>query len=210
MIEPGEMPIFTAEGAWDGGHYDMSFVYAPRSDVDPALRAVWSFPGLEGPVASRLCEPWDQPAAAVGADRGELDGLVSLPGGQRSACATFVFRFDELDEVQFSIPVGSLAQAWPEVGAYPFGVTPAQVESWEQRLEELLVALARHVHARAPFLRAWTGFEGIGWPEDLWSTGSIPSVRAGGLLDVQGDQLVWHPPTVRGGFEFDDRGPLTL
>ena len=108
--------------------------------------------------------------------------------------------------MEFSIPLGSLALAWPEVESFPFGATSDEVDAWEPRLESLLVALAEHVHKQAPFRRALTGFEGIGraLTPGLEDPGPIPPSRGAGIIDVQENGLVWYPPTMRGGFTFND------
>jgi hypothetical protein len=208
---PGE--IFTAEDAWSGGHYETSFFYPAGSDADAALSALWSFSALAGPVGSRKEEPWEQPGVEPTARQGELDGVVTLPGGALAACATFVFGVDDYDEVTFALPLGSLSIAWPEVRGFPFGVTTAEVEAWEPRLESLLFALAQHLHARAPFLRGLTGFEGIEWALDgasLRDPGPVPASHGAGIIDVQDGEVVWHPPTTRGGFVANDGDPLAL
>ena len=162
MAEASRSPLFTVADAWSGGFYEASFIYPPESDLGAALAALWSFPALAGPVSSRSPEPWDQHPVEPAARYRELCGVVSLPGGGRSACATYAFSFERTAEMEFSIPLGSLALAWPEVESFPFGATSGEVEAWEPRLESLLVALAEHVHKQAPFRRALTGFEGIG------------------------------------------------
>lgn len=224
MAEAPRSPLFTAADAWSGGFYEASFLYPPESDLGAALAAFWSFPALAWPVGSRSREPWDQdpvdPAARhrelYGVPGAELEysdalyGVVSLPGGRRAACATFAHRFEEGPaEVDFSIPLGSLTLAWPEVESFPFGATEAGVGAWEPRLESLLVALAEHVHSRAPFRRVLTGFEGIGLVLDpaLEGPGPIPESHSAGVIDVQEDGLVWYPPTLRGGFTFGDDPP---
>jgi hypothetical protein len=142
-----------------------------------------------------------------------LDGVASLPGGGRAACATFVFESEDGGEVTFALPLGSLALAWPEVGGFPFGVSSLEVEAWEPRLEKFLLELASHVHARTPFLRALTGFEGIAWAMEgrqLTHPGPVPTSHGAGIIDVKDGELMWHPPTDRGGFLDADGNPLTL
>ena len=203
MAEASRSPLFTVADAWSGGFYQASFIYPPESDLGAALAALWSFPALEGPVSSRSPEPWDQHPIEPAAQRRELCGVVSLPGGGRSACATHAFSFERTAEMEFSIPLGSLSLAWPEIESFPFGATSGEVEAWEPRLESLLVALAEHLHKQAPFRRALTGFEGIGW-DDLADPGPIPQSRGAGIIDVQESGLVWYPPTMRDGFTFND------
>jgi hypothetical protein len=195
--------VITEADAWSGGHYELAMHYPHGAELDDALRAVWSFPALAGPVASRDAELQEQPRVQPRADARELVGIVQLPGGGECACATYAYHFDDgaLDEVDFDIPLGSLAVAWPEVDAFPFGVDAAEVEVWEQRLESLLVAVALHVFARAPFLRGTTSFEGLGVDDGDRRPGPVPRERGCGILDVRDASVVWHPPTSRGGFE---------
>ena len=182
-------------------------MYPPESDLGAPLAALWSFPALAGPVASRSPDPWDQQPLEPAAHHRELCGVVSLPGGGQSACATYAYTHEQAAELEFAIPLGSLSLAWPEVGSFPFGVTLDGVEAWEPRLESLLLALAEHVHERAPFRRALTGFEGVGraLTPELEGPGPIPQTRGAGVIDPQEDGLAWYPPTMRGGFTFDER-----
>jgi hypothetical protein len=200
VVEKGRSPVLTTPDAWNGGHYDTAFFYPSGSDASAALRAIWSFPAVtDGPGASQLVEPWDQPLEEPLA--AQLYGIVALPGGGRVACATFVFDGEQRDEVQFSIPLGSLGEAWPDVGSYPFCVDEARVSLWEPKLEALLVALAEHVFAQAPFWRGLIGFE-VDHP-DLQDPGDLPATHPG-VLDVVGAELVWHPPSSREGFTLID------
>jgi hypothetical protein len=106
-------------------------------------------------------------------------------------------------EVHLSIPLGSLARAWPEVGSFPFGVTHAEVEAWEPRLERLLVDLAAHAHGLVPFRRAHLGFEGIFDEFTSSRPLRIPEHHVFGIIDGTCEPLAWHPPTSRGGFAFE-------
>jgi hypothetical protein len=213
MFGGSHAPIFTSQDAWTGGHYETCFLYPAGSPLDPVLSALWSFPALSGPVASRMTEPWDQVRVEPTASQGELDGVIALPGGALAACATFAFSGDDYEEVTFALPLGSLSVAWPEVGAFPFGVTTSGVEAWEPRLESLLVALARHLFGEAAFLRGLTGFEGLDWALDqawLKDLGPLPRDHGAGILNVKDGDLTWHPPTIRGGFVNTDGDPLIL
>jgi hypothetical protein len=110
---------------------------------------------LAGPVASADEEPSDQtPVEPEATAPLELYGVLSLPDGGQTPCATFVWRSETGDEVTFAIPIGSLGRSWPEIGGFPFGTTAIKAEAWEPRLEQHLFRLAGHLHARVPFLRA--------------------------------------------------------
>lgn len=189
--------VFTSGDSWTGGYYETSLIYPPQTSAVEPLRALWSFTALEGPFASQLEEPSKQ--AVVGIESEDrLNGVLELPGGARVACASFVTRDDDATEIDFAVSVGSLALVWPEVGAFPF-VAEEHAAKWEPRLSALLVALARHVHARQPFLRGLVGFEGIGFTDDLRRPGPVPDERSVGVIDVRGAALHWWPPTSRGG-----------
>jgi hypothetical protein len=198
--------VITEADAWNGGHYELAMHYQPGTLLDDVLRAVWSFPAIVGPVASRQAELQQQPIVQPRADAGELVGIAQLPGGGECVCATYAFpALDDVtfDEVNFDIPLGSLGAAWPEVGSFPFAVDPADVEVWEQRLESLLVALAQHVFAQAPFLRGTTSFDGMGVDDGARRPGPVPHERTCGILDVRDGTVAWYPPTFRGGFEIN-------
>jgi hypothetical protein len=195
-------PLFTAPDAWSGGWYETSLFYPPGSDIVAALRAVWAFTRIvAGPVASSRSEPSDQRAVEPTAAPDALYGVFALPDGAQTTCATICGSY-ELDEVIFGLPLGSLSDAWPQVEGFPFGVTEADVETWEPMLEVVLVKLAHHVHDRAPLLRGLTGFEASEFWEDLGRPGPIPPEHGAGIIDVDDGRLVWYPPTNRRGFSF--------
>ena len=207
MAEGLRRPLFTARDAWAGGFYEMLLFYALGSDLDAALGAIWGFPRIvAGPVASRASEPWDQPTVEATAALGERDGVLALPDGAETICATFAYHFDDSDEVHFCLPLGSLSDAWPQVDSFPFGVAEGEVAAWEPALEAVLLELAQHVYERAPFLRGLTDFETIAsaLQPGLERPGPIPPEHGAGIIDVQQGRLVWHPPTSRRGFEFPD------
>jgi hypothetical protein len=205
MAHPSRGSLFTVDGAWHGGFYELGFFYPPGADLDAALRALWSFPQLTGPVAYRNQEPWNQTLVEPNALQGELDGVLSLPGGKQTACATWAYEWESRYEVEFGIPLGSLGHAWPDVDSFPIGTNAVDAEAWEPRLERLLLRMAGHLHARVPFSRALTGMEGIDWALDdqLTRPGPVPASHGAGIIDVEGSELIWHPPTIGGGFLFN-------
>ena len=184
---------------------ETSFFYPSGSDLDAALGAIWVFPRIvAGPVTSRNSEPADQTTVEPNAASGELDGVLALPDGAETICATFSYHWDDGDQVTFSLPLGSLEQVWPNVGSYPFSVTEAQAAAWEPALESVLFELAEHLYDRAPFLRGLTDFESlyVEYQPELERPGPIPPEHGAGIIDVQQGRLVWHPPTSRRSFEF--------
>lgn len=189
--------LFTSEDSWTGGYYGASLFYPPHTSAVEPLRALWSFTQLEGPFSSQFEEPSAQPVVDIeGDDR--LNGVLRLPGDVRVACASFVTLGDGATEIDFSVSIGSLASAWPEVGGFPF-VADDDTATWEPRLLSILVELARHVHERRPFVRGLIGFEGIGFTDELRRPGAVPDERGVGFLEVRGAEIHWFPPTVRGG-----------
>jgi hypothetical protein len=192
--------LFTASDAWVGGYHETAFFFDPRTSGTEALRALWSFPKLDGPFSSQFVEPSEQVIAAIEGDE-RLNGALSLPGGARVACASFVYRGDDNIEIDLAISVGSLSRAWQEVGGFPFAPAEATV-AWEPRLEEALVEVARQVHSRTPFLRGLIGFEQFGFTDELRRPGPIPHERSVGIIDVVATGLRWWPPTIRGAFVF--------
>lgn len=71
--------LFTSEDAWIGGYHEMAFFYPPHTSGVEALRALWSFGQLEGPVSSQFEEPSAQPIAPIEGDA-RLNGVLRLPG----------------------------------------------------------------------------------------------------------------------------------
>src|SRR5580765_6774951 len=189
--------VFTSPEAWLGGCYDTGFFFDPSSSPKRILESIWSFPKVDGPYRSNRVEPNEQHRADL-LDEDARFGVLTLADGGRVACATCVFREPGELEVTFAIYVGSLGNAWPIVGAFPF-VTHDEALVWEPNLETTLVELANHVHQHTPFRRALVGFEEIGFHDELRKPGPVPLERGVGIFDVNGARLAWHPPTIRGG-----------
>lgn len=203
-------PLFTHTDAWTGGDYDLEIDLGCRSDacLGGALGALWSHPDLRGPFAHDDVEPAEQ--AAVAPDGNEVQfGVARVPGGAEVACRCVAVANDEEgDLVVLGLPLGSLSQAWPQVGGYPFldvDEGPETTQSWQEPLESWLGAIGLHIAQHAPCEAGFVCFEGPGlFNVDLasWRRSGIPDERPYGLLwPDDGGTVRWYPATLWGGFE---------
>ena len=198
-------PLFTARDAWAGGFYETWFLYAPGSDLDAALGAIWGFPRIvAGPVASRTSEPADQPTVEATSALDERLACSPCPTAPRRS-ARRIATGSTQDEVHFCLPLGSLVRR----------VAAGEVVSlWGRRRR--LRRGSRHSRpfsSNSPSMfttgavpSRLTDFETMPWAlhPDLERPGPIPPEHGAGIIDVQQGRLVWHPPTGRGGFEFPE------
>src|SRR5215469_5277842 len=159
--------LFTAEDVWKGGFYELFIL--PRTncheEVCTLLKALWSFPFLDGCYARRDCEPATQtrvqPCETDG--KGHLYGLARLSNGKIIACGSYAANYAVEAEspaayrAGFYLPMGALSTAYPG-GAYPFGPMD-RVSEWKAQVDSLLVEIANWVHARSLIRLALVGFE---------------------------------------------------
>jgi len=198
-------PRFTANDVWKGGHYEL-FIQPSVDNSDELcslLKALWTFPSLDGCYLRDDCEPAVQPQVqpCENSIAGHLYGLASLPNQRVIPCGSFTMDYTGEEGspaahwVSFYLPLGALSAAYP-VGAYPFGPMD-NVSEWKTAVDSFLRHVARWIHSRVPFDLALVGFEveasGIS-PETLRAKG-IPNERDAGILWHDGIELEWHPAT---------------
>lgn len=181
---------------WTGGYYELSLLLGPHDDdrLDAALQALWAAGGL-GPAHTR------RPLARVEVSaaqllRTALSCVVRVPGAGRCVGSVMVVREESEvdgavvlgdDWLDLCLPLGSLSERDPRVGAYPFGEGAAS-RAWREPVEDWFAAVAAQVHAAVPVRHAVTGHE---------VSGTEPAEAAGGWIgllvpDAAGG-LVRHP-----------------
>lgn len=203
------MQLFTIEGAWDGGFYQLAIEIGEHSDqrLDSALQAIWNYNDLQGCYIRRDIEPEAQnrltPSAASAQTLTEgfspLFGVAITPGNRRIPCQTYIVREDDgPDWIRLDIPLGALAKVYG-VGGYPFGLYP-DTSVWRKPLDEWLVTLAQNVFDRVDFRLALVGFEASGtfyW-HDIQTSG-LPQQRRIGYVLKGANGLIWYPPNEYAG-----------
>jgi hypothetical protein len=196
--------LFTAEDVWKGGFYELFILPRTNSheEVCALLKALWSFPFLDGCYPHRDCEPATQtrvqPCETEG--NGHVYGLATLPNGKIIACGAYATDYALADSpaayrASFYLTMGALSMAYP-VGAYPFGPMD-RVAEWKAQVDSFLVEIANWVHARSPIRLALVGFEvnvAAVTPASIQANG-IPKERDEGILWDDGSGLKWYPAT---------------
>ncbi len=206
----GVRPLFLSADAWTGGDYELDVQLGPRSDerLDAALRALWSHPDLSGPFLHADVEPGEQ--APVAPAEGAL-GVASVLGTAPATCRCTTVADDEHGDIlNMGLPLGSLQQAWPQVGGYPFladGEGPDDARAWQEPLEAWLGSIGMHIARQVPFVVGFVCFEGPGLfdvDHATWRRRGVPAERPYGLLWPDDDGTMrWYPATRYGGFEPD-------
>ena len=136
-----------------------------------------------------LREPWCVPDVD---EAPFLRGLLALPQGVNVGCFSYCVVGDEGIDLVFGIPLVQLGRVWPDaLDEEHFG------GEWELSVEELLLELATHVFACAPFRRALTGVEVGACPEELEPPQPLPFHYGLGIIEPLNGELTWHPPTER-------------
>lgn len=193
-------PLFTFPDVWLGGFYELAIELGPRSDerLRLALEAIWSLPELNGPYGRRDMEPEEQPRVEPtleAIDFGHLQGVATLPSGERVACGTFAVREEDgPDWLLLYIPMGALERVC-DVGAFPFG-GGRSTEGWRRPLDEWFAQVGRKVFEAAPFQLGLIGHEVSGsvYASEVEGTG-VSADRWIGYLWREGGELALHPPT---------------
>jgi hypothetical protein len=185
--------IFTHQGAWDGGSYDLGIELGPRDDsrLRETLRALWSHKDLVGCYRLRDVEPHDQTRieGQAAAFETPLHGVVRIGTKDPVACRTVVVRFDDGDWIDFCLPLGSLRQAF-DVGAFPF--EEGADLAWRRAVDEWLCDLGRRVFDAVPFRLGLVGWDG-GDLDDAsrFHASGVPDERWVGYLVPTGGRLAW-------------------
>jgi len=195
--------LFTASEIWKGGGYELFIPAKFSKDVCSLLKALWTFPSLEGCYLRQDCEPATQARVPPCENSIEqrLYGLVTLPNRSVIPCASYVMDYaGEVDSppahwISFEMTMCALSTAYP-VGAYPFGPTD-KVSEWKTQVDSFLTELVRWVHGKMPLDFALVGFAietANVSPEGIRANG-IPKERDAGILWNDGVELKWYPAT---------------
>ncbi len=205
------MPFLGDVDFSSGGHYQLSIEFSTGAEplVSTALQALWAQPGLNGCyLRPDLPCVQQQRLSAEHADAGAwLYGEARLPDGKVVPCGTYAFAPLDADAgdafLTFNLPVGGLAGADPNIGAFPFDRQPSR--RWREPLETWLASLGYGLFASVPFRLALIGFE-VGHSSSHLTNGRIPDQRWIGYLVPGARGLAysgtncWDAP-----FSFDDR-----
>ena len=198
-----EKSLFTASEIWKGGDYELFISAESNKGLCSLLKALWSFPSLEGCYLREDCEPATQPRVQPCENGVEqrLYGVVTLPGESVIPCASHVMDYaGEADSppahwISFGMTMCALSMAYP-VGAYPFGPMN-KVSEWKPQVDSFLTEVARWIRGKMPFEFGLVGF-GINTatvsPEAIRANG-IPNERDFGILWDDGIELKWYPAT---------------
>jgi hypothetical protein len=211
--------LFADPDAWHGGHYELELELGPRSDarLSSALHALWGRTDLEGPYGDPNIDPSQQAFVSpdVVIDReSHVYGVANLPDGARVACGSLAIRYEGghewvhdpegTDLLDFYVPLGSLAHAWPQIGGYPFQTgDDAATRVWQEPLEEWLASIGLTIFESVRFRVGFVGFEGSSFvPGDWreWLTAGVPAQRGYGLLWPEANSARWYPSNLWGGF----------
>ena len=146
---------------WRGGFYELSLILGDADDarLDRAVRSVWTAAGV-APCRAGADRADVEPGGAALTEHGHLRGTLTLPSGDRVVCGALGYRYDNVDTLEFYLPLGALARVDRRIGGYPFDERSG-VESlvWRAPLDRWLADVAVAVHADVPFRRALIGFE---------------------------------------------------
>lgn len=195
--------LFTASDVWKGGSYELFIPAESSKSVCSLLKALWTFPSLEGCYIRQDCEPATQ-SRVQPCENGieqRLYGLVTLPNRIVIPCASHAMDYaGEAGSppgywISFEITMRALSISYP-VGAYPFGPMH-RVSEWKEHVDSFLTDVARWVHGKVPLGFALVGFEvdtAIVSPNAIRENG-IPKERDAGILWNDGTELKWYPAT---------------
>jgi hypothetical protein len=197
--------LFTAPDAWSGGHYELLIEPSVGSSdkLCSLLKALWSFPSLDGCYLRNDCEPSAQARVqpCESGIPGHLYGIATLPTQTAVACGSHTMDYSGEEGVNAAhwvslyLPLAGLSTAYP-VGAYPFGPID-DVSEWKTQLDSFLTQIAQWTYSRVPFEFALVGFE-VDWSalsREAIRLRGIPHERNDGILWSDGGELKWYPAT---------------
>ena len=203
------MNHFTNENSWVGGFYELALELGNYSDeysderIASALKAVWSYPLLNGVYLRRDREPAQQQRISIHnfttpPTQNHFQGLAALSDEIQVACGTCTVREEEdgSDWLVFYIPLGTLVEVYPMIDGYPFGSTDEKAcKLWQVSINGWLVELGKYVFHMVEFRLGLIGFEvsGDAYAQDLSEKG-IPEERYKGYLVPETDSIRWYPP----------------
>jgi hypothetical protein len=192
--------------AWNGGYYELAIELGPRSDerLAAAHAAIWRYPSIEGCYAERHVEPEAQARLTpdskdlVGGEYGGgYLGIATLPDGKRLPAGTFIVRENGgPDWLGFFVPMGAMALAYRDVGAFPFIAPETGTRAWREPLDTWLADLGQAVFRSVRFDLGLIGWEMSGryYARDIAAQG-IPNRRYVGCLWPGDAGLLWFPVT---------------
>lgn len=197
--------VFTTNDAWKGGYYEL--LLCPLTDSTEAtcslLRAIWTFPSLDGCYLRRDREPAAQARVqpCENGMEGKLYGTITLPNQRVVPCATYTTETPKGNTAVFHwggliLPLGGLSTAYP-IGAFPFG-SMEKVLEWKPIIDGFFTEVARWTNAKVPISIAVVGFEVnrlSDFSPDKISANGIPNERNEGILWNAGEDLKWYPAT---------------
>jgi hypothetical protein len=193
--------LFTANEVWKGGGYELFIPAESSKDLCSLLKALWTFPSLDGCYLRQDCDPANQPRVQPCKNGIEehLYGLATLPNKNVIPCGSYVMDYAGEEDsppahwISFDLTMCALSTAYP-VGAYPFG-SMDNVSEWKTQVDSFLTEVARWIHGKMPFEFGLVGF-GIDTasvsPESIRANG-IPNERDAGILWDDGVELKWYP-----------------
>ncbi|WP_345155326.1 hypothetical protein [Micromonospora maritima] len=155
----------TDDENWTGGFYELCLLLGAADDdtVDRALLSLWRAAGVRGCHVRRADGPGfaaAEPGVAALHEHGHLLGTLTLPSGARVVCGSLLFRYENVDTLEFYLPLGALARVDDRIGGYPFDRSSGvESLSWRGALDRWLADVAVAVHGEVPFHRALIGFE---------------------------------------------------
>ena len=195
--------MFTADGAWDGGHYSLAMIYRNVKQAVPhvAIQALWNDAAIEGVYLDSKVEPRQQQRldhiSLTPSTDSKWLGVLNIEGVGRIPCGMFLFLPEGEREawVELNIPMGGLANADRRAEGFPFGGTNSR--AWRLLLDAQLAQIAIRVFDVAPFDVGFIGMEPLDRDFDKFARcGQAPMDRWVGWLVSEGGELSWHPPTI--------------
>ncbi len=198
--------LFKAPDTWLGGSYELGLEIRPRSDerLEDAIKALWTYPDLDGCYLHRDCEPGEQPRVAPHLTEGHLFGVARLPNGKQlaSGCCPRREMDDGKDWLEFFLPLVALGTIYP-TGTFPigFGNEPPDLhEPWMREVDDWLAGIGLWVAERASFRLGLIGCDATGEvsASDIAARG-IPARREIGYLWPSEGGMKYYPRTAPSG-----------
>lgn len=185
--------MFVGWDTWAGKCTELLCLYRGASEdhVERVQHAVWSWPCLLGPYASRHVGPEHQPLVSPSHENAQY-GVVTLPGKTGRVAFEASYIADEQGLWLYAgMPEGSLSRVVPTGPS--LGHDEGASRDWMFAIHDFLFGLAQHIHERAPFERGVIGSLLTVGEVGCLAERQVPAIRWHAYITTESDRLVYHP-----------------
>lgn len=187
--------MLTDPDTWTGGGFELLVCIPGQEKTEglTAMQAVWDWPDVVGPFRRNNVEVHEQVQVSPDLESNALYGVATLPNSQHAALSSHTVVEDKGLWIYAGCPLGSLARAYPSVGAFPWEVPVT--DPWVGEMSRWLFGLAQHVYSRVPFPLGMIGWLTVSEVDEIESR-VVPKRRYHSYIVESAGKLAFFGPNV--------------